>query len=55
VTGTAAMMRRMATLNQKIKAEPRVRRYTCVRFFFHESKTCLVFDIDEIDMSGGDS
>jgi hypothetical protein len=70
VTGTAATIRRMATLNQKVEAERRVREwlgsegipqpdeveygYTCVRFFFRVSKTCLVFDIDEIDVGGND-
>jgi hypothetical protein len=55
----------MSSLNKKVLAEHRVREllrsqgiaqpdaveygYTCVRFFFHESNTCLVVDIDEIE------
>jgi len=55
------------TLEAKIEAEHRVREllraggmpqpdeveygYTCVRFLFHESKTCVVIDLDEC---GGD-
>ena len=53
----------MATLKQKIEAERRVREllehaqlpppddveygYTCIRVFWHETKTVLVIDIDE--------
>jgi hypothetical protein len=55
----------MATLAQKVKCEQRMRKllkegglpepdgveygYTCVRFFFAESRTCLVVDIDNPD------
>jgi hypothetical protein len=55
----------MASLAQKIECEHRMRKllrdsglpgpdgveygYTCVRFFFDESKTCLVVDIDNPD------
>lgn len=27
--------------------------YTCVRFIFHESKTCVVIDLDACDSGGG--
>lgn len=53
----------MATLRQKIEAETKMREllenngmpqpdaveygYTCVRFFFEETKTMVVIDIDE--------
>jgi hypothetical protein len=53
----------MATLEQKIQAEHQMREllrsqdmpqpdvveygYTCVRFFFKESKACVVIDIDD--------
>jgi hypothetical protein len=53
------------TLEAKIEAEYRLREllrsegmpepdeveygYSCVRFFFHESKTCVVIDLDEDD------
>jgi hypothetical protein len=52
----------MATLEQKIQAETRVREliaqsdlpkpdeveygFTCIRLFWHEPKVCLVIDID---------
>ena len=55
----------MATLTQKIECEQRMRKllkdnrlpepdgveygYTCVRFFFEESKACVVVDIDNPD------
>jgi hypothetical protein len=51
------------TLADKIEAEHRFREflqkyglpqpdeveygYTCLRFYYHESKTCVVFDLDE--------
>ena len=57
------------TLEAKIEAEHRVREllrseglpqpdeveygYTCVRLIFHESKTCVVIDLDEHDTDGG--
>ena len=53
------------TLEAKIEAEHRMREllssgglpqpdeveygFTCVRFFFHESKTCVVIDLDPSD------
>jgi hypothetical protein len=53
------------TLKAKIEAEHRMREllssaglpqpdaveygYTCVRFFFHQSKTCVVVDLDPSD------
>ena len=53
----------MATLKQKIEAECRMREllednglpppdeveygYTCIRFFWHETKSVVVVDIDE--------
>jgi hypothetical protein len=53
----------MATLEQKIQAEHQMREllrsqdmpqpdvveygYTCVRFFFKDSKACVVIDIDD--------
>ena len=53
----------MATLEQKIEVEQKMRAlledsglpapdaveygYTCVRFFFMDTKTCLVVDIDK--------
>ena len=60
------------TLAAKIEAEHRLREllrseglpqpdeveygYTCVRFIFHESKTCVVIDLDAGDDDGaGDS
>jgi hypothetical protein len=55
----------MANLSQKIECEQRMRKllrenglpepdgveygYTCVRFFFDESKACVVVDIDNSD------
>ncbi len=55
----------MATLTEKIECEQRMRKllddngmpqpdeveygYTCVRFFFEESKACVVVDIDNPD------
>jgi hypothetical protein len=55
----------MATLAQKIECEQRMRRlleesglpephaveygYTCVRFYFWESKACVIVDIDNPD------
>jgi hypothetical protein len=55
----------MATLSQKIECEQRMRKlladsglpepdeveygYTCVRFFFEESQSCVVVDIDNSD------
>lgn len=55
----------MASLAQKIECEQRMRKllcenglpepdeveygYTCVRFFFEESKACVVVDIDNPD------
>jgi hypothetical protein len=55
----------MATLSQKIECEERMRKllrdnglpepdgveygYTCVRFFFEESQSCVVVDIDNSD------
>lgn len=57
------MVRRMATLAQKIEAEHKMREllkdnglpppdaveygYTCVRFFFRQPKTVVIVDIDE--------
>jgi hypothetical protein len=57
------MLRGMATLVQKIEAEAKMRElltesglpepdqveysHTCIRFFWHETKTCVVIDIDE--------
>lgn len=57
------------TLAAKIEAEHRLREllrsegmpqpdeveygYTCVRFYFHESKTCVVVDLDEDDGGAG--
>lgn len=56
-----------ATLKTKMEAEHRMRRlleseglpqpdeveygHSCVRFLFHESKACIVIDLDE---AGGD-
>jgi hypothetical protein len=57
------------TLEAKIEAEHRMREllrsggmpqpdevqygHTCVRFLFHESKTCVVIDLDPGDGDGG--
>lgn len=57
------------TLEAKIKAEHRLREllrsegmpqpdeveygYSCVRFIFHESKTCVVIDLDPDDGASG--
>ncbi|HEY5431295.1 MAG TPA: hypothetical protein VIK04_19425 [Solirubrobacteraceae bacterium] len=57
------------TLAAKIEAEHRMREllrsegmpqpdeveygYTCVRFLFHESKTCVVIDLDPCDSHTG--
>jgi hypothetical protein len=57
------------TLEAKIEAEHRLREllrsegmpqpdeveygYTCVRFIFHESKTCVVIDLDAGDRGSG--
>jgi hypothetical protein len=57
------MLRDMATLAQKIEAETKVRElladsglpepdeveygHTCIRLLWHETKTCVVIDIDE--------
>jgi len=57
------------TLEAKIEVECRLREllssegmpqpdevefgYTCVRFIFHESKTCVVIDLDPCDYGSG--
>lgn len=55
----------VATLREKIETEHRMRElleehdlpqpdaveygYTCIRFYYHDAKTCLVIDIDELE------
>ena len=65
VAGVSEMVSSMATLEQKIEAEKRMRElleqnglpepdhveygYTCIRLFFHRAKQVVVIDIDEPD------